>query len=86
MTLVDTSVWIEFLRGTPTGAASFVRDNLGGRIHGSEPVLMELLAGAHTDCLIAAVALRRGIPLAHRDRDDEYIAAATGLAVVDLRE
>ncbi len=131
MTLVDTSVWVEYLRGTPTAATGFVRDHLGSGVHCSEPVLMEVLAGArpgeHTarlerlllsqrwcpvetgldyrgavdvyqatranghpprsvsDCLIAAVALRRGVAVAHRDRDFEYISAATGLVVVDLR-
>lgn len=37
------------------------------------------------DCLIAAIALRTGTAVAHRDADFEYIAAATGLGVVDLR-
>jgi predicted nucleic acid-binding protein len=129
--LVDTSVWVEFLRGSPTSATGFVRDRLGTDLATSEPVLMELLAGARPgehavrlerlllsqswhriepgldyrgavdvfhatratgyqprslqDCLIAAVALRRGVPVAHRDRDYEHIAAATNLQVVDLR-
>ncbi len=131
MTLVDTSVWVEFLRGTETSATSFVRDRLGRDIATSEPVMMELLAGSrpgeHTarlerlllsqtwhrvepgldyrgavdvfhatratghqprslqDCLIAAVALRRGVAVAHRDADYGHIAAATPLQVVDLR-
>ena len=37
------------------------------------------------DCLIAAVALRVGLPVGHRDADFERIAAVTGLTVVDLR-
>lgn len=132
MTLVDTSVWVEFLRGTPGRATGFVRDRLGTGLGASEPVLLELLAGArqgeHTtrlerlllgqtwyglepgldyrgavdvfhatrttghqprslhDCLIAAVALRHTVPVAHRDADYERIAAATGLRVIDLRE
>ncbi|HET6562348.1 MAG TPA: PIN domain nuclease [Marmoricola sp.] len=133
MTLVDTSVWVEFLRATPSGATAFIRDRLGADELGTtEPVLMELLAGArpgeHTtrlerlllsqswyqvqpaldyrgavdvyqatrasghqprsvqDCLIAAVALRHQVAVAHRDADYEHIAAATRLRVVDLRE
>ena len=46
MTLVDTSVWIDFLRGTATPAAAFVREHLGGDLATTEPVLTELLAGA----------------------------------------
>jgi predicted nucleic acid-binding protein len=133
VTLVDTSVWVEFLRATPTRATVFVRERLGGDELGtSEPVLMELLAGArpgeHTtrlerlllsqswyrllptldyrgavdvyqstratghqprslqDCLIAAVALRHGVAVAHRDADFERIGAATGVTTLDLRE
>ncbi|MDD9208274.1 PIN domain nuclease [Georgenia sp. 10Sc9-8] len=131
MTLGDTSVWIEFLRGTPTAATAYVRDNVGKGLATSEPIVMELLSGARPgertaqmerlllsqtwyriepaldyraavdvfhaaraighqprslqDCLISAVALRRGVAVAHRDGDYEHIAAATGLHVVDLR-
>ncbi|HHW84455.1 MAG TPA: PIN domain nuclease [Actinomycetales bacterium] len=129
--LVDTSVWIEFLRGTPTTATEYVRREIGRGVATTEPVLMELLAGARagrqaaeierlllgqewlgiepgldyrgaTDvfhaardaghpprslqhCLIAAIGLRNGVPVAHRDADYEQIAAATGLATIDLR-
>lgn len=131
MTLVDTSVWIEFLRGTDSAATQFVRSGLGGDLHTTEPILMELLAGSRpaaterlerlllnqawlrvdptldyrgavdvfhacraqghairslNDCLIAAVALRSGVAVAHRDVDFVYIAAATGLRVNDLRQ
>ena len=130
-TLVDTSVWIEFLRGTGSTAHLFVREHLGQSMATTEPILMALLAGAASgpqtdaaerlmlgqhwlqiepsldyraavdifqaaraaghqprslqDCLITAVALRHGVPLAHRDGDYEYIADVTGLAVIDLR-
>ena len=33
------------------------------------------------DCLIAAVAIREGVPLLHQDSDFETIAAVTGLEV-----
>lgn len=131
MILVDTSVWVDYLRGAPTHARTFVRERLGSDLATSEPILMEVLVGARREhevaqlerllhsqqwvgveptldfrgaadvyratratghqprsllgCLVAAVALRRGIAVAHRDRDFERIAAATGLDVVDLR-
>lgn len=129
--LVDTSVWIEYLRGTASAATAYVRDQVGDSLLTSEPVLMELLAGARPgkqtteierlllsqswvrvepeldyrgavdvfhaaratghpprslqDCLIAAVALRANVTLAHRDADFERISAATGLLTIDLR-
>ena len=52
--------------------------------------MMELLAGAAdagetvrklTDCLIAAVALRHGAALLHRDHDFEVLARHTPLRV-----
>lgn len=36
---------------------------------------------AYNDCLIAAVALRAGASVLHRDRDFDVIAAVTGLRV-----
>lgn len=131
MILADTSVWIEFLRGTDTPATEFVRSHLGNDLATTEPVLMELLAGtrpgsqtdqverlllsqhwcrieaaidyrgavdvfhaaraagtqprALQDCLIAAIALRHGVQLAHRDSDYQQLAAVTDLSVIDLR-
>ncbi|PFG21199.1 type II toxin-antitoxin system VapC family toxin [Serinibacter salmoneus] len=131
MILADTSLWIEFLRGTDSRACTFVREHVGLDLAATEPVLMELLAGSRpgaqadrvdqllraqswchidpvldfrgaadvfhaarsagrqpralTDCLIAAIALRLGITLAHRDTDYAAIAATTGLRTIDLR-
>jgi predicted nucleic acid-binding protein len=123
--LIDSSVWIEYLRDTNSRACNEV-DRLWhadpGAVATTEPVLMELLAGAtshrifaqieklmgglqmlpveatvdyrdaaiayravrargHTvrktmDCLIAAVAIRTGATLVHRDRDFDVLAAA----------
>lgn len=50
--LVDTSMWIEFLRGTPTRASAYVEERLGRRrtpLAVTEPVLMEVLAGTSAD-------------------------------------
>jgi predicted nucleic acid-binding protein len=37
-----------------------------------------------TDCLVAAMALRLDVPVAHRDRDFEVIAAHCGLQTLSL--
>jgi predicted nucleic acid-binding protein len=51
MTLVDTSAWIEFLRGTGSEVHTRVRAMLAGGepIATSEVVVMEVLAGARDD-------------------------------------
>jgi len=121
--LIDTSAWIEFLRRTGSPAHHAVRHALRehpGDIATTEPVVLELLAGASNpaafgqldrltsglqlltvdnvsdyrdaaltyraartggrtvrrllDCLIAAVALRTGATIVHRDRDFDVLA------------
>lgn len=44
-TLVDTSVWVEFLRATGSPGHLYVLEHLGS-LATTEPVLLELLAGA----------------------------------------
>ena len=127
MILVDTSVWIEYLRDTDDPVVPEL-DRLfseGADVRTTEPIIMELLAGATTqkqealitqltnglplvpiqpaldyrsaaqifvasgrnghpirslgDCLIAAVAMRGGAELFHRDRDFGYIAEVAPL-------
>lgn len=128
--LVDSSAWIEFLRGTGSETHQRVRGLVSGSypIAVTEPVVFELLMGAETDaeaerlrrflvsfdlrpfrgirdaeraaevyrgcrragrtirssvdCMVAAVALRDGLPVLSADRDFEAIAAETGLEVV----
>lgn len=127
MILVDTSVWIEYLRDTddPTVAQLDALIVSGAELRTTEPIIMELLAGANTpqrearlsqltnglpllpiepaidyraaaqlfvaskrighpvrslnDCLIAAIAVRTGATLLHRDRDFDFIAEVTPL-------
>lgn len=122
MILVDTSVWIEYLRDTddPVVAELERLFSEGADLRVTEPIIMELLAGASMprreaiitqlanglplvpihpvldyrtaaqifvasgrnghpirslgDYLIAAVAIRGGAELFHRDRDFGYIA------------
>lgn len=133
MKLVDTSAWVDFLRGADSRATDELRRMIdaGDDIATTEPVIMELLAGAVddsslrqievltgglalaaidpgldyrdaamifragrrqgstvrrlTDCLIAAVALRHGLPLVHKDADFEAIAKVTPLDEISLR-
>jgi predicted nucleic acid-binding protein len=128
MILVDTSVWVDFLRGVDTPARAAVRALIADRFDElvlCEPIVMELMAGATdpaalhrigqladglpsvdveplldfraaaalhrlarsngetvrsiVDCLIAAVALRHGVTLVHKDRDFEVLGRVTGL-------
>jgi len=47
--LIDTSAWVEFLRGTDSAACQAVDDLLGGDIAICNPVRMEVLAGARDE-------------------------------------
>ena len=132
--IVDTSVWIEFLRpGASVGGdrlEAMIRS--GDRIVVPETVMLELLSGPTDeavaaqrqrmleafeveplvpfadslraaslqrncrrsgetvrslgDCLIAAVALRLDLPVLHRDRDFDVLAAHSGLRTKSLLE
>jgi hypothetical protein len=122
--LVDSSAWIEFLRDTGSPTCDEVDRLLDGEIAVTEPVVMEILAGARddshlhklrgllgrarmvhclpgdfdtaaalyrrcrrqgntvrrlVDCLIAAVAVREGLPVLHADADFEALARWTDL-------
>ncbi len=130
--LVDTSVWIEFLRGTGGPADTWVVEALtqGRPLAWTEPVLLELLVGATSpdrttelrslvtrgpmarlvgladweaaatlaraarsagrpvrstiDCLIAAIAVRTGIPVVTCDRDFTVLASISPLQVLPI--
>ena len=49
MILVDTSAWVEFLRGTGSPACNRVDELLAGDIATCQPIRMELLAGARDE-------------------------------------
>ena len=49
MILIDTSAWVEFLRGTHHRAAAQVVDALCGDIAVCDPIRMEVLSGARDD-------------------------------------
>lgn len=127
MILVDSSVWIAYLRGADGAGTARLEELIaaGGELATTEPVFMELLAGAVAprerarvealvnglplipidpigdyrdaadlyrasainghpirsmiDCLIAAVAIRRGVPLLQQDRDFTFLAEVAPL-------
>jgi len=124
--LIDSSAWIEFLRATESPVCVAVEDLLHEGAMVTDPVVMEILAGARDDghlhqlrvvlsraatvpvapidfesaaglhracrakgetvrkmidCLIAAIALRAGLPVLHADRDFDRLARHTDLTV-----
>jgi len=77
--LVDTSVWVEYLRDTDSPVVehlrALLRQNADIRI--TEPIIMELLAGADTLHREAAISkLTNGLPLLPIDTALDYAAAA----------
>ena len=127
MSLIDSSAWIELFRATGSQTQERLKELISAdeAMETTEPVAMELLAGARTardrrrikgalaacrplsientadwedaaavyqrcrrsgetprrllDCLIAAVAIRAGVPILARDRDYELIARHSSL-------
>jgi predicted nucleic acid-binding protein len=127
VSLIDSSAWIELFRASrsPTHERLKQLISAGEEMETTEPVAMELLAGARSardrrrikgalaacrlvsvdnasdwedaaalyqrcrlsgetprrllDCLIAAVAIRAGVPVLARDRDYELIARHSSL-------
>ena len=49
MILIDTSAWIEFLRGTGSGVCDRVDAILGEDTATCDPIMMEVLAGARDE-------------------------------------
>lgn len=79
MSLVDTSVWVDFLRGTDSRAAQHLRRMLAQReeITATEPIVMELLAGATNDRALAQIEmLTDGLPIVGVDPRLDYRDAA----------
>ena len=49
MILVDSSAWMEFLRGTDSAVCNEVDRLLGANIVVTEPIVLEVLAGARSE-------------------------------------
>ena len=81
MILVDTSVWVDYLRGSDTVATTRLRELLATRpseVVTCEPVAMELLAGAGDDLAVARLErLTTGLPSVTLDPRLDFRAAAT---------
>jgi predicted nucleic acid-binding protein len=80
MILVDTSVWVDFLRGTDTPARSAVRELISRRFDElviCEPIVMELMAGATDPVALDRIQqLADGLPTLHVDPLLDFRAAA----------
>jgi predicted nucleic acid-binding protein len=130
--IVDTSIWVEFFRGTGSAAhrAIEARIRAGERIVVPDVVLAEILVGTTDeeaaaklertlaqfdleptlpiedaraaarihrscrragetvrsliDCYVAAVGVRTGLPVMHRDRDFEVLRRHVGVETISL--
>lgn len=79
MILVDSSAWIEYLRETGSGVNDRVRELIGSGapLTTSEPVNMEILAGARDRVQLRALDyFLRGFPLMQFDSVVDFDAAA----------
>lgn len=89
MELIDSSAWIEFFRGTGSPANIAVRELLQERPHEvalTEPVVMELLAGATTERAFAQIEkLTTGLALLSIDAAVDYHDAAVAYRAVRAR-
>lgn len=77
--LVDTSVWVEYLRGTGSPAARELSRLLRERpddVALTEPVAMELLAGARPATVPQLEALVAGLPVLAVEPALDFAAAA----------
>lgn len=86
--LVDTSAWIEYLRGTGSPAHLEVRRLLReqpGEVAVTEPVIMELLAGPTDQRVVTRLEqLVDGLPLICVDAILDYRAAAAAYRAARL--
>lgn len=89
MELIDSSAWIEFLRATGSRANLAVRELVQERpyeIALTEPVVMELLAGAADERAFAQIEkLTSGLPLLSVDVVVDYRDAALAYRAVRAR-
>jgi predicted nucleic acid-binding protein len=75
--LIDTSAWVEFLRGTGSRACERVDALLGTRIATCDPIRMEVLAGArderHLNDLRRLLARASVLPTASGDYENAAV-------------
>ena len=77
MILIDTSAWVEFLRGTGSRACERVDALLGTRLATCDPIRMEVLAGArderHLNDLRRLLARASVLPTASGDYENAAV-------------
>jgi predicted nucleic acid-binding protein len=81
--LVDTSAWIEYLRGTGSRHGVWLREAIRGGtpLAWTEPILAELMAGArdaHRVAAFRALVLRGSLLAVEGLQDWEHAAVCTG--------
>ncbi|MGN6687936.1 MAG: type II toxin-antitoxin system VapC family toxin [Actinomycetales bacterium] len=77
--LVDSSVWVDFLRGAESAATAFLADRLGildAALAVTEPIVMELLAGSSSSALPSLERLLVSQVLIPVDPAADYWSAA----------
>lgn len=76
MILIDTSAWVEFLRGTGSPACDRVEDLLDGEMAVCDAIRMEVLAGARDEQHLQSLRrlLARSVTLPTRPSDYEDAA------------
>jgi hypothetical protein len=74
--LIDTSAWVEFLRGTGSSACEAVDGLLDSEIAVCDPVLMEVLAGARNPEHLLQLRGLLGRASMHQCRAEDYESAA----------
>ena len=86
MELIDSSAWIEYLRDTDSRACNVVDQlwhDAPGSIATTDPVVMELLAGANSDRLFTRIEkLMNGLRLLPVDASLDYRDAAIAYRAV----
>ncbi|MGI9157867.1 MAG: type II toxin-antitoxin system VapC family toxin [Marmoricola sp.] len=76
MTLVDSSVWIDFLRASGSVADEYVKQRLGQSLAVTEPVQMEVMAGVPRDSVERVLRLLDSQEPLPVEPDVDYLAAA----------
>lgn len=76
MILIDSSAWVEFLRGTGSGVCEEVDRLLDSEIAVSDPVLMEVLAGGRNPQHVVQLRALLGRASMHHCCAEDYESAA----------
>jgi len=88
LVLVDTSLWVEYLRGTGSPAARALAGLLRDQpddVAITEPVAMELLAGARPSSLPSLELLVAGLPVVGVEPTLDFPAAASAYRAARAR-